>query len=493
MEALAKFWSGLDWSRRIGFLAGLAMITVFVGTLGYWTLRTEYRVLFSELASADLSAMAAELDKMKVPYKVGPEGNSLLVPEPSVHKTRVALMGRELPLHGAVGFELFNNMEFGVSEFVQKVNFQRALQGELTRTILAIDEVQSARVHLALAEQSLFRKDQTKSKASVSITTKPGRLLSPVQVQGIQRLVAASVNEVQSPDVTVLDQHGVALSRASQGEGNLVDGAAAQLDMKRGVEGYLTQKAGKVLDQMFGGGEAVVSVDATLATEQSKVTTEEILSAKGGDPAQPAAGVLTRERQTTRDAGGDGARGDSSTVTNLESDYQNGRRTEQIVSPAGGVKQLSVAVVVKRSLSEVELQRVRDLVAASVGLSRSRGDVITVHSMEQLRTGVADQPEGVSDHLAAPTSGGAATPRDLPSERLPVIWLVAGFALLVVLLFTLGVLVRLKTARRPRVAALALEEGERTRVLHSVQQWLGHESATSTATVAPSLRQQGKA
>ena len=115
---------------------------------------------------------------------MGPDGNSLLVPEQAVHKTRVSLMGRELPLHGAVGFELFNNMEFGVSDFVQKINFQRALQGELTRTILAIDEVQSARVHLALTEQGLFRKDASKSKASVTVVTKPGLVLQSAQVQG---------------------------------------------------------------------------------------------------------------------------------------------------------------------------------------------------------------------------------------------------------------------------------------------------------------------
>jgi len=474
MESLMQFWRGLGRSARVGFLSGAAAILLAVAAIGYWALHVDYGVLFADLSQPDLATMVTELDKMKVPYRVGASGDSLLVPESAVHKTRVALMGRELPLRGAVGFELFNNMEFGVSEFVQKVAYQRALQGELTRTILAIDEIQSARVHLALTEQGLFRKDVAKSKASVTLTTKAGRTLQPAQVQGIQRLIAASVSEVQAQDVTILDQHGVALSRVGQVDASGFDVAGAtQLDMKRSVEGYLAQKAAKVLDRMFGAGESVVSIDAVLSQEQTRVTTEEVLAARATDASQPAAGVVLRERQTTRGAANEAARtnGDA-VVTNSETDYQTGKRVEQVVSPPGGVKQLNVAVVVKRSLPEAELQRVRDLVGASVGANRARGDQITVISMGHLVQ--ADSPSapagtGVPSIPRAP-SVRASNNSDTVGGSGTLVALLAAIACVVVVA---GAFVAVAAGqRRRRTVPLALDDAERARVLQSVQHWL---------------------
>ena len=484
MSGLTGFWNGLSRSARFGFLGGVLAIAVLMSVFGWWALRTEYGVLFADLAEQDLATMAGELDKMKLPYKVGPDGNSLLVPEQAVHKTRVSLMGRELPLHGAVGFELFNNMEFGVSDFVQKVNYQRALQGELTRTILAIDEVQSARVHLALTEQGLFRKEASKSKASVTLVSKPGRTLQPAQIQGIQRLIAASVPEVQSQDVTVLDQHGVALSRGSAGDGPVLEAGASQLDLKRSVEGYLTQKASKVLDRLFGAGESVVSVDAVFSQEQTRVTTEEVLAAKGGDPAAQATGVVLREKQTTR-GDGDAGHANGQTVTNVETDYQTGKRTEQVVSPAGALKQLNVAVVVKRPLTETELQRVRDLVATATGLNRGRGDVVTVHSMGQLQEETAKREAPVAALQPVPgMPAPAATqkqPQALGSQTVALMLA----ALLVTLLggALLGSRLRRSGAGAP---AAALSDAERVRMLQMMQGWL------ADGTPARQVRGEGR-
>ena len=138
-------------------LGVLLIIAAFV-TLGTWLLRTDYQVLFADLAPQDASTMVSELEKLKTPYRLSNGGNTILVPADIVHKTRLKLVGKDLPLRGAVGFELFNDSEVGMTEFAQKVNYQRALQGELTRTILAIEDVLSARVHLVLSEQGLFKK-----------------------------------------------------------------------------------------------------------------------------------------------------------------------------------------------------------------------------------------------------------------------------------------------------------------------------------------------
>jgi flagellar M-ring protein FliF len=148
------------------------------------------------------------------------------VPRELVYKTRLKLMGKDVPLHGAVGFEVFNNADFGMTEFVQKVNYLRAIQGELTRTILSIDDIQAARVHLALTEQGLFKKSWRQAQGLGHRDHEKGRVLAPEQVAGIQRLVAASVPDISSGDVTVLNQHGVALTRNLSAEAGMAMAAA---------------------------------------------------------------------------------------------------------------------------------------------------------------------------------------------------------------------------------------------------------------------------
>lgn len=182
-----------------------------------------------------------------------------------------------------------------------KANYQRALQGELTRTILALEEVQDVRVHLALPDQALFRKEGPKAKASVTVSLKGGRSLRPEQVVGIQRLIAASVPEVKTEDVTVLDQHGVVLSRVATDDAGPPLG---QLDAKQSLEAHLSHKASRLLDQMFSAGETMVAVDVVLNHEQSKVTTEEVLGAATTDRAGHPAGVITRERSVTKEPTG---------------------------------------------------------------------------------------------------------------------------------------------------------------------------------------------
>ena len=430
MNALSEFWSGLGRSARRGLLAGVVLIALATVAAAALLLREPYGVLFSGLAQNDLAGMAAELDRMKVPYRVGDDG-ALLVPEAVVGKTRLALVNRDVPLHGAVGFEVFNNEEFGTSDFVQKINYQRALQGELTRTILSIDEVESARVHLALPEQGLFRKEQERAKASVTVVTKPGRTLQLPQVLGIQRLVAASVPEVLAQDVTVLDQHGVPLSRQAADGGDALAGAgAAGLDLKSSTERYLTQKAEAVLDRSFGKGQVVVSVDAVFVEQQTRVTTEEVLPARGGSADTVPTGVVVRERQNSREGEG-AAPAATAQVTTSETEYQVGKRTEQVTSPAGALKRLEVAVVVRHAMSDAELERVRDIVSASIGFNRERGDVVTVQA-------VAPPADAASAVQPSPVTAGTTAPAvaktHAADDRAIVTWAALALAAVLALL-----------------------------------------------------------
>src|SRR5687767_3802749 len=157
MKDFKSMWAASSVGARTALVVGA--IAIFAGTaaIGSWAMTKDYEALFTSLAEQDASTMVAELDRMKIPYRLEDGGRRILVPQELVHKTRLQLVGKNLPLHGAVGFEIFNNTDFGMTEFAQKVNYQRALQGELTRTIMSLNEVQGARVHLVLAESSIFR------------------------------------------------------------------------------------------------------------------------------------------------------------------------------------------------------------------------------------------------------------------------------------------------------------------------------------------------
>jgi flagellar M-ring protein FliF len=468
LESMQSKWAGLPGRARNGLVLGLLLIVVLVGALAYWAYRPDYQVLFADMVPRDAAAMTSELDKLKVPYHLGDGGNTILVPRDLVYKTRLSVMGKDVPLQGAVGFEVFNNADFGMTEFVQKVNYLRAVQGELTRTILSIEDVQAARVHLAIPEQGLFKKALTKPKAAVTLTLKRGRVLAPEQVTGIQRLVAASVPDIVSADVTVLDQHGVALTRLSNGEA-AGEGASGQLESKRSTEEYLVKKVAQVLDRTFGAGEALATVDVLLNLDQSKITTEEVLPAKGTGGADGGpTGVVVRERHTVRDADtaqvGAGAKAAAGTSTG-ESDYQVGRRVEQVAVASGTVKRMTIAVVVRQPMSDEQREKLREVVSLAVGFNAQRGDAIVVNSMDKLATPVlAATLPATPDMTVLPA---APAGRDAASVTV-VIWVLAGLAGLLMLALVAWLLV----PRRRAPARIALDLQEREKMLLNVRAWI---------------------
>jgi flagellar M-ring protein FliF len=471
VTVIQEFWDHFDRRARAGILAGALAIVAVSIVLGVMLLRTDYQVLFTDLGPQDAATITAELDKMKMPYRLDHDGNTILVPADQVHKTRLKLVGRELPLRGAVGFELFNGSEVGMTEFTQKINYQRALQGELTRTILALDEVQSARVHLVLAEQGLFKKTARQAKASISIAVKPGRTLSPAQIQGIQRLVGAAVPDIRPGDVTIVDQHGVALTRrGGEGEGEDEAAAADNLDDKRALEAYLQKKVTDVLDRTFGAGKAIASVDVSLNRTHRKVTTESVL---GNRPdADGSAGVKVRERITTHDgdAAGDAAQPGSSSH---ETDYQVGRRVEQTVSGAGGIARISVAVVVSANQDQEQLDRVRDVVALAAGIDRQRGDAVSVYGMDQLGN---QQPVTAATLAAAQSVAAddmtANTTAPAPAGNTAGAHITVILVALAALAVAVGGAALALGRRRTQPAVRQLSLAERRAVLAQVNAWL---------------------
>ncbi|SFC97659.1 flagellar basal-body MS-ring/collar protein FliF [Collimonas sp. OK412] len=482
------FWKNLGRSARIGLVTGVLLIVAFLA-FGIWSLRTEYQVLFSDLAPQDAAAMVAELDRMKVPYKLGDNGASILVDKESVHQTRLKLMSKELPLHGTIGFELFNNTDFGMTEFAQKINYQRALQGEITRTILSLSEIQAARVHLALPEEGLFKRSNNVATAAITLTMKEGKILRPEQVSGIQRLVSSAVPGIAIADVTIVDQHGVALTHMGRGEGN-VDATSSRLELKKETENYLSHKANEVLERTFGVGQALASVDVVLNMDQVRTTTEDVVSPPGRNGQTPT-GVVVREREVMRDGGAPldnkfstGASGGSQ----REVEYSVGRRVEQVVAVPGSIRRIQVVAVVPKSLDEAQVERIRNVVAAAVGASRDRGDTVVVQPLNAFGAGdvaggnrVAAGDGNVhedADRSAAPASNGiASSVSDRTSQLVPLLLL----ALLLVAVSIFGV-ASLRGHRKTATDAPALSEEQREVVLQQIRSWMQEPSAVSGAS-----------
>ena len=498
---MRRFWDFGSWpastAARAGLAAGALAIIAATVVAGYFLLRPDYQVLFGDISAQDTAAMTMELDRLKIPYVLSDRGDTqgagtILVDKRDVYKTRLRLMGQDFPLHGGVGFELFNNNDLGMTEFAQKINYQRALQGELTRTILSLAEIRDARVLLALPEQGLFKQNTLRPTASVTLILKRGQALLPEQVTGIQRLVSAAVPGIAVQDVTIVDQRGMALTRPA-GDTEAATGSS-RLDLKKDTESYLARKATEVLDRALGAGQASASVDVTLNMDRVQSSTDELVGAPGKTGAA-SSGYVTKERETSHEVGaplntaaagttGGNPGGQVGGSSQHEVEYALGHRVEQVVSQPGSVRLMQVAIVVRKSLPADQLEKLRQVVAASVGASFERGDTVVVQMAQ------ADRAEDVADiaPVAAPgqsAQAGSAAAR-APSEPVTASlwWLVA-----LVVVFVFGLLLRpLFETRRAHAGAAPLSDAERREMLVRLQAWMGEmPRETGTATAFASL------
>lgn len=497
--SFATFWQQLNPRARIATAVGAAAIVA--GTVAgiAWVLAPRYEVLFSDLAPEDAAVMTAELDRMKTPYRLSDDGSAILVTSEAVHKTRLKLVSKNLPLHGAVGFELFNGGDFGMTDFAQKVNFQRALQGEIARTILSIEGIQSARVILALPERQLFRERDSQPKASINLVLKAGQVLSHEQVMGIARLVSAAVPDIAMQNVTIVDQHGIALTRAGaiDGTGDGEGAGAGALELKKSTEAYLARKLNDVLNQTFGPGKAIARVDVTLDLSRVQRTREQLLpSAKDA-----AAGVLVRERSEGEGDGSGtvslpplpGSEAAAGGAARREREYQVGRDVEQTVSMPGAIRRMAIATVVNDTIDAAQLAHLKEVLAATAGYDAARGDTIAVYPFGQVaQSARSDQALGVGDAALAttavagpPSSAGdpgmrksrMASANDLVVRRI----LPALAGIIVILAFVVAFV---HLWRRPRKAAVPdlmhpLAADERNLMLSDMQRWIASDVSRS--------------
>lgn len=407
----------LDQKQKIAAAAALALAIAFIVGVLLWNRGGErMAVLFTNFDEKDGGEITAMLQQQNIPYKISDDGRAILVAAPIVHDTRMRLAAAGLPKGGLVGFELMDVQKLGTSQFNEQVTYQRALQGELARTIQSISSVVSARVHLAIPKQTAFLRDEQKPTASVLVQLRPGRYLDHNQVAGIVHLVASSVPKMTESGVTVVDQNGELLSGEDPLRRSGLD--PTQIRYVEEIENGLNRRVENILTPMFGKGNFSAQVTAELdfnqveqtaetyrpnpAPEQairSQQTTEQqnrdlgpqgVPGALTNQPPVPATAPITTPPVPAQGGTGAGQFDKSRTaVLNYELD----RTIQHVKQSIGQIKRLSVAVLINQRavqlpngeaqnlpLSEEEITRITRLVREAVGYNEARGDTINVTS-----------------------------------------------------------------------------------------------------------------
>ena len=457
-ESLITNFQSLTLSQRIGVVVVLALAIATIPLLFIIGKEPELVVLFSQLDSQDTRAIIQELGKQGVSYELGEDGNTIKVPAERVHELRLQLASAGLPESAGVGFEIFDRTGLGVTPFSQQMNYRRALQGELARTISQISQVDRVRVHLVIPEKRLFASEQKPAQAAVVLTLKRGNPLRGTQVQGIVHLVASSVEGLEPSQVTVVDNHGEVLSQNSADDDAQL--TATQIETQRGVEHDLEQRVQTMLDQVLGRDKSVVRVTAPLEFRQVEITEEsfdpdsqvvrsenrsqEKVIEHGSQAGVP--GVRSNVPNDLKPSGGSGPK--EAKRKNETLNYEVNRKVSKIIEPTGTIQRLSVAVLVDGTYeaaeggegqaedpngdktyvarSEQEIQNLILIVKKAVGFSEERGDQIEMINVPFETPAVQEGEDGMTAGVQAflATWGGFLKPVLFFFLGVMVLWFV---------------------------------------------------------------------
>ena len=437
VDRLRESFNRLSGQQKIGLaVAVAAIISIIVGFM-LWNQQPDFKVLFSNLNEKDGGNIIASLEQQNIPHRLSPTG-AIMVPGERVHEIRLKLASEGLPRGGMVGFELMENQKFGISQFAEQVNYQRGLEGELARTIMSIGAVQKARVHLAIPKPSVFVREEQKPTASVMLNLYPGRALDSAQVAGITHLISSSVPQLQSANVSILDQNGALLSTLKN---RLTEAGldATQLKYVREMESGIIERIEAILKPVLGEDNFKVQIAADIDFSQSEQTAEtfrpngtpdsgsirsqqstetaSVSSPVGGVPGAlsnqppapataplvaPAGGAPAAVPPGTNVPGRIDVAGVTAALNaagqpinaskNSTINYEIDRTIRHTKQGMGAIRRLTAAVVVNhrkeidaksgkettRAVAEPEMKQINDLVREAMGFNQERGDSISV-------------------------------------------------------------------------------------------------------------------
>ncbi len=371
----------------IGLIVGTVLIFNFA--------KSQYFVpLYTNLSSEDAGKIVEKLNELKVAYEIGDGGASINVPSDQVYETRMKLASSGLPSPQNIGYALFDQTNLGMTDFVQKLNYRRALEGELARTIGSLSEVEAARVHLVIPEDKLFKEDQNKPTASVVVKLRGGQSLTKRQLQGMSYIVASSVEGMSPDEVTIIDYDGNLLSGAQSSDPSAML-SATQFEMRKNVETYLENKAQSMLSSVIGHGRSIVRVSAELNFEQNSTQIEEF------NPDMVA--VRSEQRTAAKGSESESLPGtppvttaaNNSDATDIITNYEVSKTVRSIIGEVGAIQHLSIAVMVDGNYQDTtnaegeverkflnrtpeELERYAGIIKNAVGYNEARADLFTI-------------------------------------------------------------------------------------------------------------------
>ncbi len=471
---LLEFWAGLNRRRKLNFIAFALLVFGGLWGLRWYLTERGYRPLYTDLSDQEAGGAVERLRQMQVPFRLASNGSTILVPESRLAEVRLQLATEGLPQSGRLGFELFDHNNFGATEFAEQVNFRRALEGELERSVLSLDRVERARVHISLPKRSVFLDYDQPAKAAVVLQLRPGAELTPQQVDGITHLVSSAVEGLDPGQVVLVDTRGRLLARPHSGAEAI---SGDQLEYRRGLEQQLQAKIAATLEPYVGFDKVRVNAAADIDWSHGEQTEEVLdpntvamttqkLQETAGPPTQ--SGAPGTASNVPRQPLAPGIGGSVNSRVTETTNYQTSRTVTRMDLAKGAVKRLSVAVLVdskshyddsgklvREPRSDQELESLRQLAVAAAGIVEERGDRLTLESL----------PFTIFDPLQEP-----------PARPAPPGWLefaleifqkyryyvIAGAALVVVLLIALVWLIR-HSSKKSKARRHALLEAERQR------------------------------
>lgn len=407
MEQLRKLIAALSVAQRAG-IVGAAVLTI-AGVLSFvhWRHETGFRPLFTGMPPEDAAAIVQKLKESGVEYRLTDAGSAVLVPEARADELRLEMAGAGLPRTGRIGFELFDKTNIGVTDFTEQVNYRRALEGELERSVKILTEIEQARVHITFPKDSVFLDSREPAKASVLVTLRPGKRLSEQNVLAITNLVASAVEGLSPELVSVVDMQGNLLSRPKRTGIDGADNSDAALDYKRQIEKDLMAKVESTLEPLLGEGRFRVgmSVDCDLTSSEQTdevfdptrsvmVTSQKSEDITAGSQTAGVPGTASNLPRPPVQTAGAGSRASRRTENAA---YETSRTVKQVKTPRGAIKRISASVLLDQPmrwqgtgkrrkqvvvpLSPDKLKAIHDIVAGVIGLDSARGDQLVLESL----------------------------------------------------------------------------------------------------------------
>ena len=401
---LGERFNQLSQGKKVAALSLVALALASLLVMSLWLKAPDYQLLYANLSQEDAGAIVEKLKNQKIPYEVSNGGRTIRVASDMIHETRLQLAGEGLPEGSDVGLEMFEDTPLGMTDFIQKINFQRALQGELTRTIKTLDAVAQVRVHLVIPKDNLFRKQKPKGKASITLKLKSGKSLSEEQIQGIVHLVSASVGSIEASNVVIVDVNGNLLSGGKEpSEGAMM--STSNFKHKLRVQKELQAKIIKMLEDALGSGKVIAKISTDLDFEQVE-RTEEIFdpdsqvvrsenqiseSSVGSIPPGGIPGVQALV-PSGEDSGSGAGQAAQRNKSNAVFNYEINKEVRRISKPVGEITKLSVAVMIDGTMAgdpaeyqprtPEEMAKYLQMVQSAVGFDAERGDVVQVENIQ---------------------------------------------------------------------------------------------------------------